>query len=253
MRRRPASPGLSKNLPIVAARNLEYDMAFDQLDEHEQSELVRKWLRDNVASIFVGIGLGLLVIFGYFQWQSHRVRQNVLAASEFQSFGAAVGAKNEEAAKAALERIQKEHGDSTYAVLAAIRWAEGAITRKDLAAAEQSLQWAYDHAGNEAVKGIAGLSLARVKLGADKAADALKLLDGMPAGGYTAAIAELRGDILLAQGKRDEARTAYQASLDALDASAPNRQSLEMKRDDLGTAAAMAAPAAPPAAEKQSS
>jgi predicted negative regulator of RcsB-dependent stress response len=235
-------------------RNLDYDMAFDQLDEHEQSELVRKWMRDNVASIFVGIGLGLLVIFGYFQWQTHRARQNALAANEFQSFGAAVGAKNEDAAKTALERIQKEHADSTYAVLAAIRWAEGAIARKDLAAAEQSLQWAYDHARNDAVKGIAGLSLARVKLGADKAADALKLLDGMPVGGYASAIAELRGDILLAQGKRDEARAAYQASIDALDQAAPNRQAVEMKRDDLGTtAAAAAAPAAPPAAEKQSS
>lgn len=231
-------------------------MAFDQLDEHEQSELVRKWIRENIASIFVGIGLGLLVIFGYFQWQSHRARQNVLAASEFQSFGAAVGAKNEEAAKTALERIQKEHADSTYAVIAAVRWAEGAITRKDLAGAEQSLQWAYDHARNEAVKGIAGLNLARVKLGADKADEALKVLGSMPSEGYTAAAAELRGDILVAQGKRDEARIAYQASIDALDAASPNRQSVEMKRDDLGTTAAAAAPAvpaAPPAAEKQSS
>lgn len=224
-------------------------MAFDQLDEHEQSELVRKWMRDNVASIFVGIGLGLLVIFGYFQWQTHRARQNAQAASEFQSFGAAVGAKNDDAAKTALDRIQKEHADSTYAVIAAIRWSEGAIARKDMAAAEQSLQWAYDHARNDAVKGVAGLNLARVKFGADKTDDALKLLDSMPVGGYAAAIAELRGDILLAQGKRDEARTAYQASIDALDASAPNRQSIEMKRDDLGTAAVPA----PAAAEKQSS
>jgi predicted negative regulator of RcsB-dependent stress response len=228
-------------------------MAFDQLDEHEQSELVRKWIRENIASIFVGIGLGLLVIFGYFQWQTHRARQNALAASEFQSFGAAVGAKNDEAAKTALERIQKEHADSTYAVIAAIRWAEGAIARKDLAGADQSLQWAYDHARNDSIKGLAGLNLARVKLGTDKAADALNLLNSMPAEGYTAAVAELRGDILVAQGKRDEARIAYQASIDALDASSPNRQSIEMKRDDLGTTAATAAPAAPPAAEKQSS
>ncbi|MBL8299192.1 MAG: tetratricopeptide repeat protein [Rhodanobacteraceae bacterium] len=227
-------------------------MAFDQLDEHEQSELVRKWLRDNVTSIFVGIGLGLLVIFGYFQWQTHKARQNALAAGEFQSFGAAIGAKNDDAAKAALERIQKEHAESTYAVLAAMRWAEAAITRKDLAAAEQSLQWAYDHARNDAVKGLAGLSLARTQLGADKTADALKLLDSLPAAGYEAVVAELRGDILLAQGKRDEARLAYQAAIDGLDPAAPNRQSLEMKRDDLGTAAATV-PATPPAAEKQSS
>jgi predicted negative regulator of RcsB-dependent stress response len=229
-------------------------MAFDQLDEHEQSEIVRKWMRDNVASIFVGIGLGLLVIFGYFQWQGHQARQRAMAANEFMSFGAAVGAKNEAAAKATLERIQKEHAGSTYAVIAAMRWAEGAIARKDLAAAEQSLQWAYDHADSKAIKSLAGQNLARVKLGADKAAEALTLIDSLPVEGYASAIAELRGDALLAQGKRDDARNAYQASIDALDAMSPNRQSLEMKRDDLG-AAAVAAPAAPaPAgAEKQSS
>ncbi|HSX61709.1 MAG TPA: tetratricopeptide repeat protein [Tahibacter sp.] len=233
-------------------------MAFDQLDEHEQSELVRKWIRDNVASIFVGIGLGLLVIFGYFQWQAHQVRQNAMAASEFVSFGAAVGAKNEQGAKTALDRIQKEHAGSTYAVIAAMRWAEGALVRKDLAGAEQSLQWAYDNAKNDAVKSLAGQNLARLKLGTDKAAEALTLLNAVPVAGYASSIAELRGDILLAQGNRDEARSAYQAALDALDATAPNRQSLEMKRDDLGTATAVTAPpaatpAAAPAAEKQNS
>lgn len=235
-------------------------MAFDQLDEHEQSEVVRKWIGDNAASILVGVGLGLLAIFGYFQWKGHQVRQQVVAAGEFQNFGAAVGAKNDERSKAALELMQKEHAGSPYTVVATMRWAEAAVAKKDLAGAEQSLQWAYDHAGDNSIKSLAGQNLARVKLGADKAADALTLVNALPVEGYAANIAELRGDILLAQGKRDEARSAYQASVDALDANAPNRQAIEMKRDDAAgtTAAAPAAPAATPAAapaaaEKQSS
>lgn len=228
-------------------------MAFDHLDEHEQSELVRKWMRDNLVSIFVGIGLGLLVIFGYFQWQAHQARQKALAANEFMSFGAAVGAKNEQAAQAALERIQKEHTDSAYAVLAAMRWAEGAVARKDLAAAEKSLQWAYDHAHDDAIKSLAGQNLVRVTFGADKADAALALLQTLPVAGYASSIAELRGDILLSQGKHDEARTAFQAAIDALDPMSPNRQSLEMKRDDIGTAAVAAPATATAAAEKQSS
>jgi predicted negative regulator of RcsB-dependent stress response len=240
-------------------------MAFDQLDEHEQSELVRTWMRDNAASIIVGIVLGLLVIFGYFQWQGHQARQRAAAATEFLNFSAAAGAKNDTATQAALDKIRQEHGDTVYAVMANLRSAEAAVARKDLAAAEQSLQWAYDHAKGDAVKGLAGLNLARVKLGADKPAEALTLLDSLPTAGYAAAIGELRGDILLAQGKRDAARTAYQGSLDALEPNSPLRQSLEMKRDDAsGSAAAAAAPAvpapaapatpaAPAAAEKQSS
>lgn len=225
-------------------------MAFDQLDEHEQSEIVRKWMRDNAASIIVGIVLGLLVIFGYFQWQGHQGRQKLIAAGEFQSFGAAVGAKNEEAAKAALEKIQKEHAGSSYAVLASLRWAETAVARKDLAAAEQALQWAFDNATTDALKSLAGQNLVKVKFAADKADDALKMLTALPVAGYAASIAELRGDILLSQGKRDEARSAYQASLDALEPMAPGRQGLEMKLDDAGGAAAAVAVAT---TEKQNS
>jgi len=39
-------------------------MAFDVLDEHEQGELVQKWLRENAMSIAIGIALGLILIFG---------------------------------------------------------------------------------------------------------------------------------------------------------------------------------------------
>lgn len=36
----------------------------DLLDEHEQSERVRNWLKNNGAGMIGGIALGLAVIFG---------------------------------------------------------------------------------------------------------------------------------------------------------------------------------------------
>ena len=97
---------------------------------------------------------------------------------------------------------------------------------------------------------LAGQNLVKVKFAADKADEALKLLSALPVAGYAASIAELRGDILLSQGKRDEARSAYQASLDALEPMAPGRQGLEMKLDDAGGAAPAVAVAT---TEKQNS
>lgn len=211
-------------------------MAFDTLDEHEQGELVRKWIRDNSASILVGIVLGLLLVFGWTQWERHKVQRAAQAAVEFQSFETALTGKNDPASKEDLERLKKDFGDSAYAVLAAMRAAEAASAAKDLAAAEASALWAYEHAKGDAMKSLAGQQLARVRLGADKAADALTLINSLPAAGYTAAIAELRGDVLAAQGKRDEARAAYEASLQALEPTAPGRQTLEWKRDDLTAA-----------------
>jgi predicted negative regulator of RcsB-dependent stress response len=46
--------------------------------------------------------------------------------------------------------------------------------------------------------------------------------------------ADLKGDVLSAQGKNDEARTAYQLAYDKTDAKNTYRQLIQMKLDDLG-------------------
>lgn len=40
----------------------------DLLDEHEQGERVRTWLRDNAAGLIGGLALGLLLIWGWRWW-----------------------------------------------------------------------------------------------------------------------------------------------------------------------------------------
>jgi predicted negative regulator of RcsB-dependent stress response len=48
--------------------------------------------------------------------------------------------------------------------------------------------------------------------------------------------ADLRGDILVEQGKLGEARDAYQLALDKSDSRSPLRGLIEIKRDALGEA-----------------
>lgn len=213
-------------------------MAFDALDDHEQGELVRKWLRENGASILIGVGLGLLLIFGWQQWRTHRARHQAEAAVQYQALTKAADAKDAAAVTKGYELLKTDYADSAYAVLGAMREAESALARSDKAAALAAAQWGYDHASGEAMKTLAGLRLARVQLGDGKVQEALALADALPAGGYAALIAELRGDAFVALGKPDEARTAYQAAIDASDASAPNRATLEMKLHDIGAPAA---------------
>jgi predicted negative regulator of RcsB-dependent stress response len=47
---------------------------------------------------------------------------------------------------------------------------------------------------------------------------------------------DLRGDILASQGKRAEARAAYQTALDRSDAGSAYRAVIQMKLDSLGEA-----------------
>ena len=71
--------------------------------------------------------------------------------------------------------------------------ADFSTQRADLETAHTSLDWAYQHAGNDALKALAGLRLARVEIAQTKAQDALNLIDKLPPSAYKAQIGELRG------------------------------------------------------------
>src|ERR1700729_395679 len=99
-------------------------MAFDVLDEHEQGELVQKWLRENVFSIIIGVALGLLLIFGWQQWHSDRNAHRLQAATQYDVFGADLDKKDNDAARQIASTHQSDYSDMFYAVLAALRMAD---------------------------------------------------------------------------------------------------------------------------------
>ena len=64
--------------------------------------------------------------------------------------------------------------------------------------------------------------------------DALKLLDATSsAEAYAALSADLRGDVLSAQGKVEEARAAYKQALDKIEAQSKYRNMIQIKLDAL--------------------
>ena len=58
-------------------------MAVELYDEHEQSERVRGWLRENGASLLIGVGLALAGIFGWRQWISYQDSRDLLASEYY--------------------------------------------------------------------------------------------------------------------------------------------------------------------------
>lgn len=208
-------------------------MAFEVLDEHEQGELVQKWLRENAMSIVIGVGIGLVLIFGWQQWRAHRATHRLDAATQYQVFSDDLGKKDVDAAGKIATKLQSDYADTPYAVLAALRIAENAASRGDKQAAASALQDAYEHAELGALKTLAGLYLARSEISRDKAQQALDLLDKLPADGYAAMRDELRGDALLAVGRNADARTAYNDALTHLDSGASNREFVQMKLDNI--------------------
>lgn len=213
-------------------------MAFEDYDEYEQGEQVRKWIKENGIAVAVGVVLALVLIFGWRQWQAHRTNHSVQAASQFAVVQNAVQAGNQQAMAAAVGDLQKNYADTPYAAFGSAAVAEYDVGKKELKPAAQSLQWAVAHSDLPALKSLFTLRLARVLLAQDQAQQALTALDGIPAGDFVALTAELRGDAQLKLGKPDAARKAYEDAMAKLDKDAPERNSVQMKLDNLTQPAA---------------
>ena len=96
----------------------------DLLDEHEQSERVRSWVRSNALGLIGGVALGLGAIAGWQWWQGQQLQRGMAVNGRY-----AEVVKNYEAGRlpsdkgrAALDQIGK--GNATLATLAALQLAK---------------------------------------------------------------------------------------------------------------------------------
>lgn len=196
-------------------------MAIDELlDEHEQSERVRSWLRNNGGALIGGIVLALAIILGWQWWRKHDHTQQVQANQAYAAVVKDLQDGKLEPAVAALGQLGK--GSEIYADLAALRVAKAQVEagKRDEAIATLSAVKA-----DGPMARLVDQRLARLLLDAGKPEAALARLGQ----GDDATSAEIRGDILLTQGKQAEARAAYVRALAAMDVAAPQRRLLEMK------------------------
>lgn len=196
------------------------------IDEHEQSERVRTWIRKNGAGIVGGVVIGIAVIGGWQWWQKEQVGQLAQANARYDAVTRSLRSKDlDEAAKevAALEAGKA----SIYADLAALELAKAQVEagkNDDAIATLRGLKTEGDF------KLLIDQRIARLLIETGKADEALSLL----ADAQDSASLEIRGDALIAQDKRDEARELYTKSLAALDVAAPQRRLVETKLMDAG-------------------
>lgn len=211
-------------------------MSFDVYDDYEQGERVQQWLRKNGVSIAVGIALGLVLIFGWQQWKSHRAGHEQAAAGEYSALQAAVAQNNANAIDVHTETLLKDYSDTAWSVFAAGERAQRNVMAGQLDKASGDLDWAVAHAKDDALKTLVQLRVAQLKFAQNKPQDALTALDAMQGKSFVAIAQELRGDALVKLGRHDDARKAYQAAIAAMGDSAPQRGVVQTKLDDLAVA-----------------
>ncbi len=197
----------------------------DLLDEHEQSERVRNWLRNNGAGLIGGVALGLAVIFGWQWWQNDRQHKKEQANLEYRKAMESIAGKDLKKAEAAVAALGER--DGVYADLAALQLAKAQVDGGQRDAAIATLRAVQPE---PALQTVVTQRLARLLIDAGKHDEALKLIGNAT----DSSSLEIRGDALTAAGKLAEAREAYTKALTSLDVAAPQRRVVELKLTEVG-------------------
>ena len=215
-------------------------MAYDH-EEQEQLDSLKTWWKQ-YGNVLTWVLIAVLAAYsGWTYWQFHQRDQSVQASQLYDELQSAVVAKDNAKVQRAAGDMQSRFGGTAYAPMGALAAAKSAFDVNDLKAAKAQLTWAAEH-GNDEYKAIAKLRLAGVLLDEKAYDEGLSQLAGVTLPQFAGAVADRKGDILVAQNKLAEARTAYQAALAATDKKNPGRQLIQLKLEAIG--GEVAAPAA---------
>ncbi|ASD68036.1 YfgM family protein [Pseudoalteromonas piscicida] len=193
--------------------------------EEQQAEAIKRFFRENGTTIVVGAVLGLGGLYG---WKAYNQSQIDSAEAASEAYTQVVESDD---VLAKSDAFVAANADSNYAVLAAFVAAKEAIDKDDLKLAAEKLTWAADNVANAELKATALLRLARVQAAQSQYEQALATLAKPMPEAFKAQLAEIQGDIYLAQGDKDKARSAYQSALEA--AKGNSNPMLQIKLDDL--------------------
>lgn len=188
----------------------------DALNDHEQAQLLRQWWQENWLPLVLGLVIALGGVLGWQFWQGYKQSQSEEASAEYESLREALGTQQDALIEQKLARLFTDYAGTPYAALGALAAAQHYAAAQSLDKAQKPLAWAADKASDEGVRQLAKLRLARVLWAQNQPEQALKALSASPDKAFAPLFAELRGDILLSQGKRTEARAAYEKALESL-------------------------------------
>lgn len=204
-------------------------------DEQESIEGLKAWWAQWGNATTWIVLVALIASAGWNGWNFWQRRQAAEAAVLYDQVQQAVNSGDKAMIGRVSTDMESKFGGTAYAQMTALAAAKALYAAGDEAGAKAQLQWTIDNAKDDEFKQIAKLRLASLLLD-DKAYDqGLALLAEPQSDAFKAVVANGRGDLLAAQGKRDDARAAYKLALDTLSKSdTSERQLIQFKLDALG-------------------
>ena len=180
------------------------------LNEREQWEALKRWLRDNGPAIVAGVAIAALGLGGYRWWQARENSVDLAAGTMFLQMEDAFAHGNSTQAFILLGDLERKYPSSPYADQARLTSARAFVEDGELARAADELQEVMQHSSDSILRLIARLRLARVQIAQHQPSEALATLNGANPGAMAPQYAQARGDAYHAMGDKSAALAQYQ-------------------------------------------
>jgi predicted negative regulator of RcsB-dependent stress response len=204
------------------------------LEEQEQlAELKHFWKQygNLITWVLIAVFGTVAAWNGYQYWQGHQSSQ---ASVMYDEVDKAVLSGDMARIERSLADMKDRFGGTVYAEQASLLAAKTYYEKGNIDAAKAALTWVTDKAGDESYKAIAKLRLAGVLMETKAYDEALKVLSGTFSKDFASLASDRRGDVLLLQGKKAEAKAEYEKAYKGLDERTEYRRLVEVKLNALG-------------------
>lgn len=211
------------------------------LQEQEQLDALKAFWKQygNLVTWVLILALGGYAAWnGWNWWQGD---QSTKAGAMFDELDRAAISGDADKAGRIFADLKERYPRTAFAQQGGLAAAKVQFDKGQGDAAKATLSWVAANATEDEYRTVARLRLAGVLAQAKQFDEALKQLDEAKSPAFEALVADRRGDVLLAQGKADQARTAFQAAWAAMDEKLDYRRLVEAKLVSLAAAPAASA------------
>lgn len=209
-------------------------MATYDLEEQEQLDELKAWWKRWGNWTMLGLALVLAATAGWKYWQHQNTKQAIEAGVVYGQLTQAMQQNNLKAIRELGAVLIDKYPRTGYAPRAAMLLAKVNADNKDARSAQSQLQWVIANSKEPALKDLSRLRLAALLLDQKQYDAALQQLSQPRSDAFGFRFDDLKGDVLFAQNKLEEARAAYQAAFGKMAADHPYRTIVELKLNALG-------------------
>jgi predicted negative regulator of RcsB-dependent stress response len=199
-------------------------------NDNEQVDALRRFFANNGKALAVGVVIGIAALGGWRYWASHQESSAKAVSAQYQQLTSAMQADKPQTLEA-VSNFANENSN-TYGALASMDVAKQYVDSNQLDKAATQLQNGLKDTKDANLQAVINLRLARIQLQQNQADAALKTLDGVKGDGWTAIVADIRGEALLSKGDKQGARDAWSKGVES-DASPALKQMMQMKMNNL--------------------